>query len=206
MKKHIIFDLDGTLINSFPIMAEAWKVVSDKFNLKITFNEYRKYTGLPFNIIMDKLNLSSSTKEIKKLYFNETKKRSKKIKLIKGAKELILFLNKNKYLVSIITSKPRKSFDVIKKLIPKSVNLILCNDDTVFNKPDKNLIDFVLSKYPNKTSNLTYVGDTIFDLQFSINSDINFIFFNDKGNNKIPNNLVNKIKTVNELSKIKHML
>ena len=43
MKKHIIFDLDGTLINSFPIMAEAWKIVSNTFNLNISFNEYKKY-------------------------------------------------------------------------------------------------------------------------------------------------------------------
>ena len=206
MKKHIIFDLDGTLINSFPIMAEAWKIVSDTFNLNISFNEYKKYTGLPFNIIMDKLNLSSTTKEIKKLYFSETKKRSNKIKLIKGAKELIYFLNDNGYLISIITSKPRKSFEIIKRLIPRCVNLVLCSDDTNFNKPDKSLINFLLSKYPNKTNNLTYIGDTIFDLQFSVNANINFIFFNDKGENKLPNNLANKIRAADELLKIRHML
>lgn len=206
MKKHIIFDLDGTLINSFPIMEEAWKVVSQKFNLKIPFQEYKKFTGLPFDKIMEKLGLSNSKKIIAELYFNETKKKSKKIKLSKGAKELILFLNKKGYLISIITSKPRKNFEPIKKLIPKCVELILCSDDTNFNKPDKNLIKFLLSKYPNKTYNLTYIGDTIFDLQFCINSDVNFIFFSDNGYNKIPKNLINKIKSVDKLLKLKQML
>jgi phosphoglycolate phosphatase-like HAD superfamily hydrolase len=162
MKKHIIFDLDGTLINSLPIMEKAWKVVTNTFNLNISFYEYKKYTGLPFDTIMNKLGLSSIGDEIKKVYFNETKKRSKEIKLIKGAKELILFLNKKEYLISIITSKPRKSFQGIKHLVPKCIDLVLCGDDTNFNKPDKNLINYLLSQYPNKTSNLTYIGDTIF--------------------------------------------
>ena len=206
MKKHIIFDLDGTLINSLPIMEKAWKVVTNTFNLNISFYEYKKYTGLPFDTIMNKLGLSSIGDEIKKVYFNETKKRSKEIKLIKGAKELILFLNKKEYLISIITSKPRKSFQGVKHLVPKCIDLVLCGDDTNFNKPDKNLINYLLSQYPNKTSNLTYIGDTIFDLQFSINANINFIFFNDNEKNKLPKNLINKVKTVDKLSKIQYIL
>lgn len=206
MKKHIIFDLDGTLINSFPIMEEAWKVVTNKFNLNIPFQEYKKFTGLPFELIMHKLCLTEIGGEIKKTYFKETKKKSKKIKLINGAKELINDLHKRGFLISIITSKPRKSFEVIKKVIPKSVNFILCSDDTKFTKPDKNLIYFVLSKYPNKLKNLVYIGDTIFDLQFSINSGIDFIFFNNKGENSLPVNLMNKVKTVDQLRKIQHLL
>jgi len=206
MKKHIIFDLDGTLINSFPIMEKAWKVVSKTFNLNISFHEYKKYTGLPFDVIMNKLDLSNIGNEIKKIYFKETSKRSKEIKLINGAKELIYFLNKKKYLISIITSKPRKSFHRIKNLVPNCIDLVLCSDDTNFNKPDKKLLNCLLSKYPNKTNNLTYIGDTIFDLQFSINANINFIFFNDNKKNKLPKNLVNEIKTVDKLSKIKHMV
>ncbi len=203
MKKHIIFDLDGTLVNSFPIMEDAWNIVRNKFNLKITFQEYKKYTGLPFDIIMDRLNLSKINNEIKKLYFNETKKRAKKIKLIKGAKELISYLSKKEYFVSIITSKPRKSYDAMKTLIPKSIGAVLCSDDTNFNKPDKKLIQYLLSKHSDKIQNLTYIGDTIFDLQFSINSNIDFIHFTDNKKNILPKNLVNKIKTVDTLLEIK---
>tara|TARA_Y100000389_G_scaffold167531_1_gene172772 strand:+ start:20331 stop:20951 length:621 start_codon:yes stop_codon:yes gene_type:complete len=206
MKKHIIFDLDGTLINSFPIMEKAWKVVSKNFNLNISFQEYKKYTGLPFDDIMNKLSLSNIGDEIKKIYFNETAKRSKEIRLINGAKELIYYLNKKKYLISIITSKPRKSFHHIKHLLPNCIDIILCSDDTDFNKPDKKLLNYLLSKYPNKTNNLTYIGDTIFDLQFSINANINFIFFNDNKKNKLPKNLINKVKIVDILSKIKHIV
>ncbi len=206
MKKHIIFDLDGTLINSFPIMEEAWKVVTNKFNLKITFQEYKKFTGLPFKIIMEKLGLSKIDEEIKNLYFSETKKRSKKIKLIKDAEEIIKYLHKKNYLISIITSKPRKSYNTMKNLIPKNVKTVLCSDDTEFNKPDKKLIKYLLSKYPNKESNLTYVGDTIFDLQFSINSNINFIHFSDFKKNKLPKNLANKIRTVDSLLEVKELV
>lgn len=206
MKKHIIFDLDGTLINTFPIMREAWRIVSKKFDLKIPFYEYKKFTGLPFDKIMDKLGLSNSRKEIKKLYFNETKKRSKKIKLIRGAKELINFLNKKGYLISIITSKPRENFNAIKSIIPNCIKLVICSDDTSYSKPDKNLIKFLLVKLPNKNSNLVYIGDTIFDMQFAINSGIDFIFFSDNEKNKMPKNIINKFNSVEKLLEIKNLI
>ena len=155
---------------------------------------------------MEKLNLTKIDNEIKNLYFSETKKRSKKIKLVKGARELLNYLHKKGYLISIITSKPRNSYNTMKSLIPKCVKTILCSDDTNFNKPDKKLIKYLLSKYPNKKNNLTYIGDTIFDLQFSINSNIDFIYFSDFKKNKLPNNIVNRIKIVDELSKVKELL
>jgi len=206
MSKHIIFDLDGTLINSFPVMEKAWNKVIKKFSLNISFNEYKKFTGLPFEKIMDKLELSKISKEIKNLYFNETKKRANQIILIKGARELLIKLKKKGYKISIITSKPRRSFITIKKLLPKGINLVLCSDDVNFKKPDKKLIDFYKKKFSLKTNDLTYIGDTIFDLQFSINSKINFIFFSNEKQNKLPVNIINKIKTVNKLSSLNFLV
>lgn len=206
MKKHIIFDLDGTLINSFPVMAKAWEKVSDKFNLNIPFQNYKKFTGLPFNIIMEKFGLSSICDDIKKVYFNETRKRSQEIQMIDGSEDLIYSLKEKGFFVSIITSKPRKSFDSIKNLIPKEVDFILCADDTSFSKPNKNVLNFLTDKFPDKKNNLLYVGDTIFDLQFSINCQIDFIFFSNNNTNKFPKNLVNKFNMIDNLNDIKSLV
>ena len=206
MTKHIIFDLDGTLINSFPVMEKAWNKVIKKFNLNIPFNEYKKFTGLPFDKIMEKFNLSKITKEIKSFYFSETKKRANQITLINGAKKLITILKNKGYKISIITSKPRKSFNSLKKLLPKNIDLILCSDDTNFEKPDKRLINVYLKKCNVKINQLVFIGDTIFDYQFSVNSKINFIFFSNNGQNKLPKNLVNKIKSVDKLLEVRFLL
>ena len=46
--KLIIFDLDGVLINSLNNMKYALKNTNKKLGLKLEFNKYRKYIGLPF--------------------------------------------------------------------------------------------------------------------------------------------------------------
>ena len=201
--KHIIFDLDGTLINSIPIMEKAWKDVQSVIGIATPFSEYKKYIGLPFELIMEKLNLSNLLNEIHEVYFDATKKRSREIGIINGASEIVNFLKKKNFVVSIITSKPRKSFETIKSIIPNNIDYIICSDDTKYKKPDKNLIGYLLKKFPNDLKNLTYVGDTIFDLEFSVNSGIDFIFFSNHKKNKLPTNLLNKIKSVDELIEIK---
>ena len=45
--KNIIFDLDGVLINSRSNMNKSWSSTSKKYNLKIRFNKYEKFIGLP---------------------------------------------------------------------------------------------------------------------------------------------------------------
>lgn len=203
MNKHFIFDLDGTLIDSFPVMAKAWERVSYEFDLKIPFQNYKKFTGLPFDIIMEKFGLSAICDDIKRVYFEETRKRFQEIQMIDGGKDLICYLKDKGFFVSIITSKPRKSFESIKRILPKNIDLVLCADDTSFSKPNKNLLNFLIYKFPNKKENFLYIGDTIYDLQFSINCEIEFIFFSNQNKNKLPINLINTFKTVDFLNDLK---
>ena len=62
-KKLIIFDLDGVLINSLPNMEYSWNMVRKKYNLPIQFSQYKKFIGLPFYIILNKLNINKNKKK-----------------------------------------------------------------------------------------------------------------------------------------------
>ena len=66
--KVIIFDLDGVLINSISNMKFALHNTSKKMNVKLNFELYRKYIGLPFEDIMKKMKITKDIKEIKKNY------------------------------------------------------------------------------------------------------------------------------------------
>jgi len=52
--KLVIFDLDGVLINSLSNMKFALLNTQKKMNIKLNFNVYKKYLGLPFENIMKK--------------------------------------------------------------------------------------------------------------------------------------------------------
>ena len=55
-KKLILFDLDGVLIKSLKNMQMAWTITNKKFNLNISFKNYKKHIGKPFTNILNTLN------------------------------------------------------------------------------------------------------------------------------------------------------
>ena len=67
-KKLIIFDLDGVLIDSKPNMKKSLDLTSRKLKIKLEFEIYEKYLGLPFKKILNKMNIKNRTDEIQRNY------------------------------------------------------------------------------------------------------------------------------------------
>ena len=78
--KLIIFDLDGVLINSINNMKYALLSTEKKMNIKLNFNDYKKYLGLPFDDIMGKMKIKVDVNQIKKNYEHFSKKKISEIK------------------------------------------------------------------------------------------------------------------------------
>lgn len=178
-KYQVIFDLDGTLIDSLQVMKEAWEVVREELSISVGFERYQKLIGLPFPRIISALGLSDQLLNISELYFAETGKRSERVKLISGAAEMIGRLQDSEYSLSIITSKPRFSFEKL-DLGPVIGSLpVICGDDFDIGKPNPQLLVHLNRAHhqPSRSVNqIFYVGDALIDLQFAINCGIDFIF------------------------------
>ena len=93
-KKLIIFDLDGVLINSLPNMRAALKKTSLSLNIKLNFNLYSKYLGLPFEQIMKKMGITKNINIIKFNYSFFSKMSLSKIKIKKKTLRRIESLKK----------------------------------------------------------------------------------------------------------------
>ena len=61
--KHVAFDLDGTLVDSIPVMKVAWEASVSTLNIDCSFSEYKKYIGVPFPRILELLNLTIHSKK-----------------------------------------------------------------------------------------------------------------------------------------------
>lgn len=204
--KHISFDLDGTLINSFPIMKQAWAETMLELGLAVGFDSYKKYIGIPFRNIINNLSLSGVKNEIEILYFSKTKKLSNQIKLTEYAKEILFWCKKSGFSTSIITSKPRKNAELIileKKL---EVDILICGDDMKGFKPYPDPGLKILDKLNLSANDVLYIGDMIYDLQFSQNLGAHFFHFSNYEENMLPSNLVNNVKTISNLMEIKELI
>ncbi|MDA7579137.1 HAD family hydrolase [Alphaproteobacteria bacterium] len=198
--KHISFDLDGTLIDSLPIMKVAWESSMVALNHNCHFSEYKKHIGLPFPRILELLHLSSFEKDLSKLYFSHTKRLAGDVKTFYGVDDVFNWVSKIGISTSIITSKPRENAEFLCDKLNITADLLVCGDDHRNGKPNAFVADKVLKNFDVLPSEVLYVGDMVVDFQFALNTGMRFIFFNGNGLNRIPDNIVNEIDTISCLT------
>ena len=172
-KKLIIFDLDGVLIDSIPNMRFALKMTSLSLNIELDFELYKRYLGLPFEEIMNKLGIKQNIKNIKKKYSFFSKKKISKIRINKKNLSHLKNLNKD-YDLAVFTSKDKGRTNIILKRY-KLFKHIITADDVKKGKPHPEGIIKILKKNKSKKKDCIYVGDSIYDYKAAINSKIGYL-------------------------------
>jgi phosphoglycolate phosphatase-like HAD superfamily hydrolase len=200
---HISFDLDGTMINSIPLMKLSWENVSSRLNLGIGFEEYRKNIGLSFSQICKNLSLERLELETYDLYFKFNQENMDKIKPINGLKECIEWMSVSNIDWSIITSKPKITTMPILELFDLNPKVLITADDVENGKPYIDSSQLLTSQLSDKINKIYYVGDTTIDHLFAVNSGFEFIEFNQLSENKY---ILNKRLVISSLAEIKNII
>lgn len=200
--RHISFDLDGTLINSFANMKTAWEAATAELHINCGFAEYRRYVGLPFPRILEMLDLSNYESELSDLYFRHTRQLADQIPVIEGAPELLERCRARGLSTSIVTSKPRRNSELIVERFGFHVDRLICGDDLKRGKPDPAAAQLLCEELGLAPADILYVGDAIFDFQFALNAGAHFLFFTDQGANRMPTNMLNPVRSVDTLGEV----
>ena len=175
-KKIILLDLDGVLINSLKNMRTSWNNTRKKFNIKHTFNDYKKLIGLPFYSILQKFDLNSEDySKIKKNYDSISNKKLALIKIYPDVKDTLNYLIKKKYTIGLITSKDKKR---TKKIIDKfklKFKYVYSPNNQIKPKPYPDQILKIVKLEKIKKKDCIYIGDMSLDKKFAKNAGIKFI-------------------------------
>ena len=145
--KALLFDLDGTLINSEKAFFESFKnVLNNNFNISITMQDYKKYELEQNAMLLRKLRESNliitdvSDKEIMSLIYKDYEKEFRKIILEGEATNnfnLLRQLKKLKYTLALVTTCRRYYLDIlIKQLSLENLfDIIIAREDVKKLKP-----------------------------------------------------------------------
>lgn len=178
--KHVMFDLDGTLLDSEGLMREAWTLCNEEFDLDKPFAQYKAHIGLPFDNILESLGINRNFEEIKKTYFSYTASNTARTPFFPGAKDFIKLIESLGITWSIITAKPRENTMLLLQNANLSPTFLHCGSEGGYHKPNERITDSVLKStgFTDSKCSLVYFGDTIVDFCFAINSGVRYIHCN----------------------------
>ena len=172
-----IWDLDGTLIDSYEVFLEA---LSESFaNFNRPFDRETVYNfikGQSVNALLKEQPVPFQ--EIKEDFTANSTAKNDKIKLMVGAKEVLDWTQKEKIQNFIYTHNGKNAYDLLNQLEISPYFLEIVTSENGFKrKPHPEAINYLLKKYKLKPEETYYIGDRILDIEAAHNSGIQSINF-----------------------------
>ena len=187
-KKHFVFDVDDTLIDSYAINQQLFvKTFSEHLNLsnlkidkylhELHFRSRGKSMISQFEEAVTYFSLSINPLELvrhnEKLQLNNTIRH----RLFDSVKELFGKLSDQGKKISVCTNRPTKSLLKILKgqdIQKYLTNIISCHD-AGHEKPDPYCLNKLIDESGEPKEDFIYFGDSITDYKFAMNAGIDFI-------------------------------
>jgi len=164
----ILFDLDGTLIDSTPAILESFKIAFETFDTTCPNDEeIKKLIGLPLDIMFEKLGVSPEKKwdyvDAYKKHYRPISKQ--KTTLLPFAKEAIIEASKIATLGIVTTKTARYSEELMQHFgVMRYFNVLIGRENVQNPKPHPEPILKALQKLNyNKNKKAFMIGDTCLD-------------------------------------------
>lgn len=176
MIEGVVFDLEETLIRVYELHADAFMEISKKYGLEFKKGfkrkELLKMFGLPAEIIVREiLSKKYSDADVKRFVKEkeevfQTLIKSTQIKKLKGADELLEFLDENKIKANIASSASRRNVltNLKKSNLHDKFKRFMSASDVKRGKPHPDTFVFAAKRIGLKPSECVAVGDSVFDI------------------------------------------
>lgn len=204
--KHVIWDFDGTLFNTYPHIAFVIKeIVFERYKIDIRLGQIQIWCEISLNDCFEKIatNFKIDKIQLKELFNTNymTDIESQQFPF-SGAIEMVHFIYKNGGNNYIITHRGPLSlyrlleYNNIKNYFKK----IITHEEGFPNKPDPTSFLYLIDHYEIPKEEVIAIGDRHIDIQTAHRLNIKSCYFNPEG--KINDIADYNIKNLSELKKI----
>jgi pyrophosphatase PpaX len=166
----VVFDLDGTLLDSVPGIVKSFKHTINHFtpNHGLSDQEIIRLLGRPLYTQMKEISGNDAMAEEMVAYYRKHNiEIIPTMPLFPGIEQALEELHSRKVPMAIVTSKAKPSVDIsVKKFgLQKFMQTIVTIEDTPKHKPDPMPLLLCLERMGILPERCVYVGDAVFDIQ-----------------------------------------
>ena len=179
--KAVLFDLDGTLLNTLDDLYFSTNYALREHNMKErTFEEVRCFVGNGVRVLIekaveqDRLNEVDDVLATFKQHYQEHS--LDHISIYPGINELLQELINQNILIAVVTNKfDNAAQNIIGKYFPTQVNITVGERSELNKKPHPDMCNYVLSQLDVTKEEAIYVGDSEVDILTAKNAGLKCI-------------------------------
>ena len=179
--KYIIFDCDGTLLNTYPLIMESFKRTFKNYlpDYLLTEDELNSFFGPSLRLTFLRYFDESMVDDVIKYYRKINRSLMPEwINVFEGIIDLLEYLKQNQYPISILSNK---AYDMIMyglelTNIAHYFDVVIGYEQMPQHKPHPAGIEVIKDFYKtNNNDNIYLIGDTLIDINTAINANINSV-------------------------------
>ena len=175
--KHVIFDIDGTLIDTEEaILRSLQDTVREMLHKDIGKQELKFALGIPGSVALRKLGIVDAERANGRWNEHLLKYKSR-IRLFDGIPQLLDELKRNGYKLGIVTSKTRDEYTAdfaAPFALSDYFSTVICVEDALCPKPSPEPLLAYLNASHIDAEDALYIGDTLYDSQCAQNAGVDF--------------------------------
>ena len=181
MIKAVVFDLDGTLLNTLEDLADSCNYTLNQLNYKTYETEkYKEFIGsgrykliermLPKEVSNNKEIITRALEIFDKHYSKNMRNKSKPYK---GVLKLLESLKSKDILLAVVSNKPHKfTIETVENYFENSFALVLGQREGYAVKPDPASLLEVIEKLEVNKEEVLYIGDSEVDIYTAKNAEV----------------------------------
>lgn len=178
MIKCVIFDLDGTLVNTIDDLGLACDYLLEKQGkeLKWTIDDYKNFVGNGAKLLVDRAFEGTLDKDELEELYQQFKVKYDEIKLdhahaYDGIKKVVSILKENKIKLAVCTNKPDVAAKgMVNDIFGKDLFDIVCGAvDDLPKKPDPTIAKSIIKELKVTPNECVWIGDSSVDIETAKN-------------------------------------
>ena len=192
MKKGIIFDMDGTIVDSLPYHYKAWKIFFKENKVENFSKKLKDYKGGgTLDLMTAVYGNKYSRKELKimtddkEIIFREIYKNN--VVPIMGFMDMFELIKSKNILVGLASNAIRKNVKMIlsELKIYEKFDSIICGDEVKKGKPDPEMFDETVDRFNLKKEECLIFEDSVEGVSAAVNSKVDVVGITSSSSEKI---------------------